>query len=214
MKDFSQIIFFRTNAVESFLEVLKNSESLAFEHSMAQSLLDTFFMEFPEYQSFTYWIYQSNILSKKVHDLKKINSGDEPVPFYHNKIKLHLFKEIMNEVRVSKTKQDEYLIKIGILKLLIEIMCLRDLIHSQIVTLITHLQDKMPNFMNQYLHLSTNNETTLELKEFLIIYSSLEQGISKIGDRRYIASLHQEKCNQRRLDSQLISFMVRHHLNL
>ena len=93
--------------MENFLEGMKNSRNLVFEDELVASLLETFFIEFPEFQGFSYLIYQQKTVSvvtpgpHGINDLKK-NLIEETVPFYQNKLKLNLFKDILNEIRVSK----------------------------------------------------------------------------------------------------------------
>lgn len=158
--------------MENFLKDMNATERLNLDHGFVGSLLDLFFKDFPEYQSFKYWIYQSIPISKR-------KDSEDPIPFYKNYIKLHLFKEILNDIKMSRQNQDPLKIKIGILKVVIEIMCLRDVVHTKIQELVDLFNKYQPNSFIAVKEMITRNEYfTFDMKSFRAIYKHFTDLIS------------------------------------
>ena len=106
---------------------------------------------------------------------------------------------------MAKRYQEEYLIKIGILKCVVEIVCLRDVVHKKLVEFFKMLKNQHPNMYSQYYSMfaENNDNFLLEIKDFLIIQNSLIDAFN-LEDHEYVLikkNLESVKCSLRPSES-------------
>lgn len=201
MRDFSNFVFYRTNIVENFLESFKLSPSLDIDHSHVSFFLENFFLNYSDYQGFNYWISPLSYPSKAHLEplyLGKKSALDqiENVPFYKNRIKLLQFKEIMNNIKISARNDDESQAKIGILKILIEIMYLKDVVHDKITELAQLLRLTISSqFLKIQIDNFENENFVLDTNTFFLIYSTMIEAIEAQSKEKKKNSTINKKLN-------------------
>jgi len=155
------------------------STNLEVNHHYVIQLIQYFFLNYPDYQGFSYWIgqilFQSKAKTEPLYLGKKTQiEQKEKSPFYRNQIKLLQFKEIMNNIKISTRNDDESQTKIGILKVLVETMYLKDMVHDKIFELFELMKDEIPeSFSKAHIEYLNKENSILDTHRFFLIYVTI-----------------------------------------